>query len=443
MSIVGRGFSGQARAIGAAFGLTRIAIAEYQGQLVVDSDEEFEAKIRTQLVDEIISGLTSDVTTSTTKTPPRPKATPSRTEVVVRGSLTEITDEFESRLWTDGLPIVPPTLDRVAEFMRHTSRDADEVIGLLLPARQEATVWSVAVNGVMAGCRPEYLPLLLGVVDAIADPKWRVQDTGSTPGWEPLVVVNGPVVQELDFNDGAGVLRLGRRANSSVGRFLRLYLRNVAGVRIPPGTTDKGSIAGNFNVALAENEEACRELGWETYAQCRGWSPDDSVVTVQSVEAISPPIYSSGGHAESHLYALADVLGLTACHWTHNGLYSGTAGVLVVMSPYVAHAIARDGLAKADVTDYIYENSRMSRRRIMEFSRRSGTKTSFSLEELVERGAAPAMYGEAEDDDMLPIFPWRENIHVVVAGDPARNQSRGYLVNHDQGPPTSKPLEST
>ena len=124
----------------------------------------------------------------------------------------------------------------------------------------QATVWSVAVNGVMAGCRPEYMPILVAVVEAIADPEWRIQDAGATPGWEPLIVLSGPMVKRLGFNTGSGLMRMGSRPAASMGRFLRMYLRNVAGLRVPPGTTDKGSIGSSFNVALAEDEDATRAL---------------------------------------------------------------------------------------------------------------------------------------------------------------------------------------
>src|SRR6202000_1695119 len=119
--------------------------------------------------------------------------------------------------------------------------------------------------------------------------RFRIQDCGSTPGWEPVVIVNGPIVKDLDFNFGQGVMRVGPQANTSIGRFVRMYLRNVCGYRIPPGAGDKGSIGQSFNVALAEDEDAAREIGWTTYGMDRGYTPDESVVTVQSVVSITPP----------------------------------------------------------------------------------------------------------------------------------------------------------
>ena len=98
----------------------------------------------------------------------------------------------------------------------------------------------------MAGCRPEYMPVLVAAVEAMCDPRFRIEDAGSTPGWEPLVIVSGPIIKELDLHSGQGVMRVGRQANTSIGRFVRLYLRNVCGYRIPPGAGDKGSIGNEL-----------------------------------------------------------------------------------------------------------------------------------------------------------------------------------------------------
>jgi hypothetical protein len=235
-------------------------------------------------------------------------------------------------------------------------------------------------------------------------------------------------------------MRVGRRANTSIGRFLRLYLRNVAGLRIPPDATDKGSIGGTFNVALAEDEEACREFGWVTYGEMRGIAAHQNAVTLQSVVSISPPIYSAGVHAESHLIAIADLLGRSCGHWTHSGVMYGHLALVLVMSPYVAGVLARDGLSKADVAEFIHQRATIQRGKLTEFAARTGTPVGFDIDACVKAGLAPAVYADSTDDEEVPVFPWADSIYVVVAGDPARNQSRGFLGNHRQGIPTTKPL---
>lgn len=195
---------------------------------------------------------------------------------------------------------------------------------MLLPENREATVWNIAVNGVMAGCHPECTPILIAVVEAIAEPEFRIQDAGSTPGWEPLIILNGPVIKELNFNYESGVMRVGRQANTSVGRFLRLYMRNVAGLRISPGETDKESSASTFNVVLAENEVAVIRLGWQPFSVDQGFKRGENVITVQSVVFISPPTYSGGDSPLDHLETMGEVIGRRAiAYWAPLGVHFG------------------------------------------------------------------------------------------------------------------------
>lgn len=358
---------------------------------------------------------------------------------VMTGTLDEILDEFHRQRWTDGLPVVPPTRDRIEAFLAHTPRDPDERLGRLLPANVDATVWSVAVGGVMAGCRPEFMPLLLALVEIIADPEFRIPDAGSTPGWEPFITVSGPVVADLGFNTGTYALGVGPQANTSVGRFLKLYIRNVAGIKGPPDYTEKGSIGQSFFVALAENEDAVRQMGWQTYAVERGFEPDQSVVTVQSVIASSMPVYTAGERWTDHAELLADVIGQGSwAYWSWTALWFGMYNPLLVMSPNVASKIAADGASKDDLRNYFAEHVKL---RAGDFERYAWDvgMTDFNLDRLVAQGKAPPEYGASSDPGrVLPALLQPERIGIVIAGDPDRNQSKGYVQNHVQGKPTSR-----
>jgi hypothetical protein len=274
----------QGRTFAKALGVPNLTIAEYPGVIMTHTADELRRNVREILVPNIIDGLAKPVPVAMKITEPE------REDVVFRGTLDEVQEHFDEQLWSDGLPVIPPTLDRVRAFLRFTERDAAEVLGILSPDDREATIWNIAVNGVMAGCRPEYMPVLVAMAEVIAEPRFHLRDAGATPGWEPLIILNGPIVKELDFNYESGVMRVGRQANTSIGRFLRLYMRNVAGLRIAPGHTDKGSIATGFNVVVPENQDALDELGWPSYrvpsarpflstapgippsATCRPWS---------------------------------------------------------------------------------------------------------------------------------------------------------------------------
>ena len=435
-SIVSTGFLAQARVIAQSQGITNLPTAEYPGVIMMDGKEELQKKVEEVLVDNIIEALTMPVKEAVKPIEPGPG------DIIFTGNLEEVNDFFGEKLWTDGLPIIPPTLEKVGEFLKFTDRAVDEIIGVLLPENREATVWNIAVNGVMAGCRPEYMPVLIAVVEAIAEPEFRIEDAGSTPGWEPLIILNGSIMKELDFNYGAGVMRVGRQANTSVGRFLRLYMRNVAGLRIPPGQTDKGCIAATFNVVLAENEDTVAELGWESFGVDRGFKVGENAVTVQSVVFISPPTYSGGDSPLDHMETIGEIIGQrTIAYWSPLGVHFSNFFPLLVMSPSVAKVIADGGWTKNDIRQYLYQNVKASAGFLEKLIRQVGI-SGFSFCGSVEEGTAPKEYCESTDPDrMVPVFLRPDWIEIVVSGDPGRNQTKAYVQNHVQGPPVSKRIE--
>lgn len=435
VSIVMRGFVGQAKAVAEAAGVADIGIAEYPGMVTTDGDQAFREKVAGPVVDGILTGLASELHRAV-----RPSAS-DPTKVVFSGTLDEVQEHFGERLWSDGLPIIPPTRERVHAFLRYTGRPHHQVLGTLAPESRPATVWNVAVNGVMAGCRPEYMPLLIAAVEAIADSEFRIEDAGSTPGWEPIVIVSGPLARELDVACGAGLARVGRQANSSIGRFLRLYMRNVAGLRTPPGHTDKASIGMNFNVAIAENEDAVVSLGWKTFGEDRGYSRDDNVVTVQSVVAASGPIYSAGTDASHHLDVLATVFGGGTCaYWSYTATKFGKSHPLLILSPAVARVLAAAGHTKDTIRQYLHEHATIELSLLKQYSLEA-SGNELDLDERVRSGVAPAAFSNSDPRARVPIFPWAGGIGVLVAGDPDRNQSKGLCNNHVQGPPISKLVE--
>jgi hypothetical protein len=430
-SIIGSGFLKQAELVATGLGLP-LAFGVYPGAPMVDSEQELKRKVEDSLAPGILRGLTEGAEARATGV-----AEPSPGAVVLRGTLDEIQDYFYRHLWTDGLPVIPPTRQRVDAFLGFTDRDPDDVIRVLPQESREATILSIAVNGVMSGCRPEYMPVLIAIIEAMADPYFRVEHAGSTPGWEPLVIVNGPVIKALDFNFGQGAMRVGRQANTSIGRFVRMYLRNICGYRIPPGAGDKGSIGYSFNVALAEDEETAREIGWPTYATEQGFAPDENVVTVRSVVAISPPTYSGGARAIDHAQQFADVMGATFRYWSHTGMKRGFWHPLIVVGPSIARVIAREW-SKDDLRRYLYENVKVTAAQATHYARMTSTPT-FSLEKLVADRVLPPEYADSDDPErLIRVFIHEAMTGIVVAGDPGRNQSRAYMGNHDQGPPVAR-----
>ena len=215
VGVIASGFETMARALADVFGVADPRLAIYPGTVQTDTQEIFERKVCESLLDDIERGLTSHTASAAMEPEDEPPDDPR--EIVFTGDYDQVQDHFVAQGWSDGLPVAPPTIGRVAEFLANAKAAPATVLGVLEPEGRELTVWSIAVNGVMAGCRPEYMPLLVAIGECLVDERFRMEDLVSTHGFEPLVVVSGPVVRQLDFNDVSGAMRVGRRANSSIG----------------------------------------------------------------------------------------------------------------------------------------------------------------------------------------------------------------------------------
>lgn len=434
-TIVATAFLRQAGVVAKGEGMADLCVAEFPGVIMTQSDEELRRNAREVLVPNIVEQLTRAVTVAAEVLEPEPRS------VVFTGTLDEVNEYFYDQRWTDGLPIVPPTLDRVETFLRYTDRDPGEILGVIQPENREATVWSVAVTGVMSGCRPEYMPILIAIVEAMAEPNFYARDFGATPGLEPLIVINGPIVKQLQFNYETAAMRVGRQANTSIGRFARMFLRNIVGLRFSPDESDKASIGVGMNVVLAENEDAVTQVGWPSHAEGFGFTRADNVVTVQSMMAASIPIYTAGDTAVEHLDRLVEIFGGMCAGWAHTGIKKRKNFPLLIVSPGVARIIARDGFSKRDVQQYIFDNTKISVRTLTRHAWELGY-TSFDLQQLHDEGMVSSAYVESDDPDRLvPVFVAPEGIGIVLSGDPGRNQSKGYVQNQSHGYPTAKKIE--
>jgi hypothetical protein len=415
-----------------------LSVAEYPGVVATDDDETFRSRVVGQLVPNILAGLARPQQFI----PSTHRAAAHTT--VYSGDLDGVQDEFERRRWTDGLPVMPPTIDRVMKYLEHTPRAPEEILGIAWPAGAEATVWSVAVNAVMAGCPPQLMPVLVAAIEGLLDPEFRLEDGGSTPGWEPIAIVSGAMIDDLDFNCRGAALRVGTRANTSLGRFIRLYMRNVAGLRPHPESTDKACIGMGINVALAENEHLVRAAGWPTYAEEKGFRFGENVVTVESIRGISAPIYAYGDDPSVQIEHYIDCLGgLGAVGGTASAVRHGDYHALIVMSPAIMDVFARKGMTKDDIRQEIGTRTLLSMEKLVFYGQNSGAGKSFDIERLVRLGLAPEIYLRPDVNGMVPVFPWPEKIDIVVAGDPGRNQSRCYINNHIQGAPIRRRVQFT
>jgi hypothetical protein len=201
--------------------------------------------------------------------------------------LGDVEDEFEAmdaRGWTDGLPVVPPTVERVARMCAGTTRRPDEIVAVVPPDLVECTVEKVAINAVLAGCRPEYLPVVLAAVEAACTDEFNIHGLLATTWFSgPLVIVNGPVARAIGMNSGVNALGQGNRANATIGRALQLVIRNVGGGR--PGGVDRATLGnpGKYTFCFAEDEAGSP---WEPLAAERGLPLGTNAVTLFAAEGV-------------------------------------------------------------------------------------------------------------------------------------------------------------
>ncbi|MGH3305513.1 MAG: UGSC family (seleno)protein [Streptosporangiaceae bacterium] len=438
VGVVSSGFEVMARSIASIFGDDEPRLAVYPGSIQTDTAETFGRKVRDVVLDQVEEALQRSkrgVAIEEVEVCPQPR------EVVFTGSLDEVEEHFLTKGWSDGLPIVPPTHDRVDRFLAVTSEDPDTILGALPPELREVTITNIAVNGVMAGCRPEYMPVLVAVARCLMDPRFRREDLTSTFGLEPLIVVSGPVVEALDFNTGTGAMRLGRQANGSIGRFLRLLLRNVGGLRIPPGTSDAGAIGYSFNVVMAEDEPATHAIGWDPFRVDNGFPLDSSTASVLLVTNHSAPIYTAGESAAEHLETIARILANAIGPWAYTAAVHGGFNPLLLLSPSVARALHEFGVDKKEIRAYLYEQLRIRADVTERYAHQVG-RTDFSFATSIDDPVLRESWVASQDPARLvPMLIDPDWTSIVIGGNPGRNQSRAYVGNLVAGPPVTHRIE--
>jgi hypothetical protein len=427
------GFSNTVKAIGRNAGFPDLRVAEYPGVIALHSQETIEKHVEDILVDRVVAGLTTRNSVSPVR---KADEQPGDRDIVFGGRFGEVNEYFHKNGWSDGLPIVPPTRESVEEFLAFTEREPDEVLGILHPGQTEATVWKIAVNGVMAGCRPEYMPILIAIVEVMAMPQYGMKHGGSSPGWEAMIILNGPIARQLDFNHKWAVQRPGNQANTSIGRFYRLFSRNVA--RFLPGTTDMATFGQMFRAVVAENEETCNAIGWRPLHVMQGYAPEDNVVTLTSIRAVGDPFVTAGESAEQHLDYMVDWVKRMIEPYQSSHGYVETNVLLI--SPIVAAHLAKSGYSKQAVADYLTRNAVVPAH-YYEWNMQVGVTAhpkGTTIRDLVAKGVLPKEWHLSDDPNrMVPLLLPESRLLIVVTGDPTRSRCLFLRENFKQGYATS------
>ena len=325
------------------------------------------------------------------------EGSPLRARRIEIGSADDVVEFMFDQGLTDGLPVVPPTPERVLHMLTGTRRDPQEVVAVVPPNLAPVTVEKIAINAVMAGCKPEYLPVVIAAIEAICTNEFNIHGVLATTHFVgPILIVNGPIRQRIGMNSGINALGQGNRANATIGRAVQLVVRNVGGGR--PGEVDRAALGqpGKYTFCFAENEE---RSNWEPLHVERGFRPEESTVTVFAggAPALMADQLSRGGRSLATSYGLA----LSAV--SHPKQYN-YGELIVVVPPEHVDTFARENWSKNQIREQIQQASRKPVRELVQ---------SDECAEGLPREAAERL---GMDTTMLSKFREKEHIKLVVAG---------------------------
>jgi len=291
--------------------------------------------------------------------------------------------------WTDGLPVIPPTEARVREMLEAAHLEPGQQIAFITNRQVAISAEKVAINAVMAGCKPEYMPVVVAAIEGIADPRWGYHGPATSTGSAAvLMIVNGPIARRLQFNSGDNLFAPGWRANATTGRAVRLVMRNVIGTL--PGQLDRGTFGhpGRYTYVIAENEA---ESPWTPlHVERLGCRPDQSAVTVMA--ALAPQQFYNQLSSTA-----AGVLG-TLCDTLKYPGQIGQPNYCVVLGGEHMRTIAEDKWTKADIRTFIFENSQNT---VAHFKRTA---------------RMPGTVKPQDESAMRPLVMKPDDILVVAAG---------------------------
>jgi hypothetical protein len=282
---------------------------------------------------DVVEGLTRPLTPEEESPKQQTGKTP---RVAFKGSLQEVNRFYYSKVWTDGLPIIPPTEAAVAEMMTGTDLPPDHIVATIIPRKGKATIEKIAINAVMAGALPTYMPVLIATVQSLADPKTRFDTFEvSTGSWAPFLAVNGRIRNDININCSSGALSPGNIANAAIGRAVGLIVKNIGGAR--KAIEDMGVIGnpGKYSLVIGEDEEASP---WEPLSVERGFKKEDNTVTVFFPNTFIQTV-PSGTNAQGILDTLSGVV---------NSTMSG-----LILIPSWAKVLSSEGWTKQKIREYL------------------------------------------------------------------------------------------
>ncbi len=381
------------------------------GLRIISETIACECNIREQIepgvsavIDDIVAAFTKPLTTE--EKSPKLKEVEKLSRIVFKGNLEEVNRFFYKRGWTDGLPVIPPTEGAVEEMLTGTDLPPEHLVGKIVSQFGKATVEKIAINAVMAGALPTYMPLLIAGVEAMIDPKpnmgWAAVGTGShTPFW----IINGPVRNDLHINSGTGYLSPGDIANATIGRALGLIIKNIGGNRKGIENMEVHGHPGKYTMVVAENEE---ESPWGPFHVDHGFSKEDTTITLSCPDCYFQ-FWPYGISEKGILNAL--IYNMIPARW---GLFC------VMLPPVHAKTLAKGGWSKKDIALFISEYAKVPAYQHPDYTGDVRTVTS--------RGETGKWRMPFKPTDTVRIQYNPDWIKVIVAGGPGN-----YIGVHQAG----------
>lgn len=343
-------FVAQVHSTGVNRGVPVLRTTEYPGAFASHSTDELKKNAREVLWPQIKTALTTQITKEEiAKYAPEGKRPAD--EIIYYGNYDEIQEYMQINGWTDGLPVVPPTDEKIQEYLKFTGFKGSNVLGTFALAYRECTVYTVAANAVMAGLPPEFMPICIAFVQGMNNGEWR-KPLASTHGWTPFAWLNGPLARQLGIDNQQGMIS--EKANKALGRFIDLAMLNIGGYYVKENRM--GSFGYLTPFTFSEDDEACVKIGWKPYHVQQGFDLNANTITAGSALAWGNNITPATDDAEK----IMNLMAFDITEKQQNGLGNTKPQVprTVFITEYVAKDLAKEYKTKSDLEDALIETAR-------------------------------------------------------------------------------------
>ena len=343
-------FVAQVHSTGVNRGVPVLRTAEYPGAFASHSTDELKKNAREVLWPQIKTALTTQIT-KTEIEQYAPEGKRPADEIIYYGNYDEVQEFMAINNWTDGLPVVPPTDEKIQEYLRFTPYKASDVLGTFALAYRECTVYTVAANAVMAGVPKEFMPICIAFVAGMNDGEWR-KPLASTHGWTPFAFLNGPLARQLGIDNQQGMIS--EKANKALGRFIELAMLNIGGYYVKENRM--GSFGYLTPFAFSEDDEACARIGWKPYHAQQGYDLNANTITAGSALTWGNNVTPATDDA----HKIMEIMAFDITEKQQNGLGNTKPQVprTIFITEYVARDLAKEYKTKSDLEDALIETAR-------------------------------------------------------------------------------------